>query len=384
MPRPGSVTAGSRSGSLDPRYDSITVQCRLDKTVLDIYVDALSQLDILFRVQEQSGGRVKGHIEASGEVGFNLLAKLASKLGIETENSTQVTAAPVGRDINDLRHIAEIIKESGKRLIIEDFHYLSVDERRRFAFDLKALWDYGLFVVIIGVWSQSNMLLYFNPDLSGRVEEVSIYWSETDLKAVMDRGGDALNIHFGDTLKNACVQNCFGNVGILQKLVLMTLDAGEIEEACDSTVDVDDAQLLEDAALSYADQLNSLYQQFAKRVSSGIRTRKDSTGIYAHAMAIILDASDSKLMDGISADEIYDIAHSREPRVQKGNLKKVLDKFEELQVDDAGRGLVLVYNEANTEVSVVDRQLLLYRKYCTVRWPWEELISEALAQSAND
>lgn len=49
----------------------------------------------------------------------------------------------------------------------------------------------------------------------------------------------------------------------------------------------------------------------------------------------------------------------------------------ELQVDDDGRGLVLSYNEATAEVSIVDRQLLLYRRYATVKWPWEDMISEA-------
>ena len=58
--------------------------------------------------------------------------------------------------------------------------------------------------------------------------------------------------------------------------------------------------------------------------------------------------------------------------MQKGNLHTVLDKLERLQVDDEGRGLVFAYNEANREVSVVDRQLLLYRKHSTVTWPWQE------------
>jgi hypothetical protein len=40
------------------------------------------------------------------------------------------------------------------------------------------------------------------------------------------------------------------------------------------------------------------------------------------------------------------------------------------------RGLVIAYNEAEGEISVVDRQLLLYRKYSTVKWPWEDLIAE--------
>jgi|ERR1700687_3713267 hypothetical protein len=136
-------------------------------------------------------------------------------------------------------------------------------------------------------------------------------------------------------------------------------------------------------SLDYAEQLNPLYQQFAKRVSGGIRNRKDSTGIYAHAMAVILESSDSDLMRGLSSDKIFEIAHARQNRIQRGNLAKVLEKFEELQVDDDGRGLVLSYNEATGEVSIVDRQLLLYRRYATVKWPWEEMISEADATGAG-
>jgi hypothetical protein len=41
----------------------------------------------------------------------------------------------------------------------------------------------------------------------------------------------------------------------------------------------------------------------------------------------------------------------------------------------------LAFNEANGDITAVDRQLLLYRKYCTVHWPWVDLINEI---DAND
>ena len=82
-------------------------------------------------------------------------------------------------------------------------------------------------------------------------------------------------------------------------------------------------------------------------------------------------------MKGLSLDYIYDTAHERQQRIQKGNLRKVLEKFEELQIDSEGRGLVLSYNEATSDVTVVDRQLLLYRRYATVKWPWEDMVREA-------
>jgi hypothetical protein len=366
--------------------NALVVQCRLGRGTIDIYIDALSQLDVKFTVIDKSSGKVEGRVEAKGEVGKGLIAKVLGLSGSLTagagaSHSNEKAKELVGHDINDLRFIAELIRESGRRLVVEDFHYLSIAERTNLAFDLKALWDYELYVLIIGVWSQSNMLIYLNPDLAGRIEEVSVYWSKDDLKRILQNGGRALNLQFNDAFSDECAALSYGNAGILQALALKALDAMGIAEALETLQEVGSDEALQSAALHYADQLNALYQQFAKRVAGGIRTRQDSTGIYAHAMAVIVNADDEMCIRGIPLDYIFQQAHAREPRVQKGNLRTILEKIEGLQVDGDGRGLVVAYNEADGEVSVVDRQLLLYRKYSTVSWPWEDLIEEARAAS---
>lgn len=357
--------------------DALTVQCRFNTKATDIYVDALSQLGIKLTIEDTTSSSLKGTIEARGELGLNLLAKIGLKMAGEQQNTGITKAQAVGHNIDDLRFVADVLKASGRRLVIEDFHYMSVDQRRSFAFDLKALWDYGVFVVVIGVWSQSNMLIYLNPDLAGRIEELSIYWSPDDLKAIIEKGGAALKLQFNSTIVRRAIDDCFGNAGILQKLILGTLDNLNIKEEAATLMNVGDINALESAEMSYADQLTPLYQQFAKSVSRGIRNRENSTGIYAHAIAVILEAPDEQLMKGLHLDTIFDKAHDRQDRIQKGNLGRVLQKFEELQVDDGGRGLVLSYNEATSEITVVDRQLLLYRRYATVKWPWEDIIAEA-------
>jgi hypothetical protein len=347
--------------------DAVVVQCRLGKTSTDIYRDALSTLDIRLEIEQTHGAGLTGRVEARGELGLKLLARLGVTSSLEGRSDKTRTTKPVGRDVSDLAFIADILKASGRRLVVEDFHYLSLEERRNLAFDLKALWDYGVFVVIAGVWSEQNMLLYLNPDLTGRVIEVPIVWNESDMRDIFSRGGESLKLTFSDSVQNAAISDCYQNAGILQTLILSMLDQLG-----------DDLDALQNAAMEYAEQLNPLYQQFAQRVSRGIRRRKsDPTGIYPHAMAVILDASDEALTRGLSIDGIYERAHAREPRIQKGNLHTVLQRIEGLQVDEDGRGLVLAYNEANREVSVVDRQILLYRKYATVAWPWDDLIREA-------
>ena len=105
-------------------------------------------------------------------------------------------------------------------------------------------------------------------------------------------------------------------------------------------------------------------------------------------MAAIICANDDQLINGFSAKKIHAIAHARQKRIQLPNLRSVLGKFTELQIDADGRGLVIAYDTQNEMVSVVDRQLLLYRRYSTVKWPWEEIIEEVgdkdEAYSANE
>ena len=143
------------------------------------------------------------------------------------------------------------------------------------------------------------MLIYLNPDLTGRIEELSIYWIEEDLNLIMDRGGSALGIAFTREVKDRITADCFGNAGILQKLALGTLDENGITEQQIQLVPLNSIGAVESAEMAYAEQLNPLYQQFAKLVSSGIRTRENSTGIYAHAMAVIMATDDTELMRGL-------------------------------------------------------------------------------------
>lgn len=364
--------------------DALVVQCRLGRTMTDIYRDALSQLGIRLVVESKDGDKLTGRIEAQGEAGIGLLAKVGVRSSIEATTEEGATYSPVGRDLDDLRFIAELLIASGRKLVIEDFHYLSEDGRRGCAFDLKTLWDYKLFVIIVGIWNDENLFLNLNTDLSGRVQELPIEWSDDDLRRIFAMGGTALKIQFSESIMARAVRDCFKNAGILQRLILATLDEAKVYKEQDSVVSVDDEDAYLAACLSYVEELNAIYQTFADRVSSGIRTRRDTTGIYAHAMAVLLDeCNDDELFRGVSIDKIYEKAHARQTRIQKGNLHTILSRIEGLQVDPDGRGLVLSYNQRDRTVTVVDRQLLLYRLYATVKWPWEDLIREAEEAAAR-
>ena len=357
--------------------DPIVVQCRLGFTPLEIYSDALSKLNISLEVESTGKNTFKGSIKASGEAGWKLLAKVSGGAEFSGEYEKQRKEKPVGKDVTDLGFIASLILESGRNLVVEDFHYLSAEEQRRFAFDLKTLWDYKLLVIIVGVWISENMLITLNPDLSDRIEELSVTWQLPELKAILNKGCGALNLQISEEVATKLGSISYGSAGLLQKLALRYIDDElGISDKPEKLFVLADIPKVRDAAMHIAEQLNQLYQAFAKRVCDGIRVRQNSTGIYAHAMAAIMNFGDDDLVAGISAKAINDVASKRQSRVNLGNLKIVLAKFPELQVDADGRGLVLAYDAQDEKINVVDKQVLLYRQFATVKWPWEELIVE--------
>lgn len=362
--------------------DALVVQCRRGMSMVDIYRSALSQLGVSLVVETRSGESLKGRIEAKAEGGVGLFAKLGIKSSVEGMTDSGETYTPIGQDLDDLKFIADLFRASGRRLVIEDFHYLAEETRRECAFDIKALWDFKCYVVVVGIWNELNLFLNLNDELSGRVREISIEWNVDDLREIFRKGGEALNVEFADDIQERATRDCFSNAGILQRLIQGTLDEAKVFEEQDQRLVVENHEAYDAACMTYAEELNAIYQRFARRVSSGIRTRKDTTGIYAHAMAVVLDETeDDELKSGVTIEKIYEKAHARQARIQKGNLATILRRIEELQVDEDGRGLVLAYNEADQEVTVVDRQLLLYRRYATVKWPWEDLIAEAEAKA---
>lgn len=202
------------------------------------------------------------------------------------------------------------------------------------------------------------------------------------MKSVIDNGSQALNIEFDRDVKRRLIEDAFGTVGTLQSLAIDVLDEAQVAYKQEEKRIVGDRELYESVAMQHADQLNAIYQTFAERVARGIRQKKNSTGIYAHMLWAVMEASEEDLTEGLSTDEIFKVASSRENRIQKPNLRQILRKIGALQVDSDGRGLILSYDDAKDEVTVVDKQLFLYRKYATVQWPWEKILEDVNADDA--
>ena len=197
---------------------SITVQCRLGFTNIDIYTNALAELGIRLIVEEATKYNFKGVVEGQISAGNDLIGKVTGKSSGEAGYEHSEKTQKIGHTVNDLKFIAELITASGRRLVIEDVHYLASEQREILAYDLKALWDYGCFIVVVGVWGNANMFVHLNPDLSGRVEELTIEWQPDDLRKIIANGCHVLSVRISREIQNNVIKDCFGNAGLLQRL----------------------------------------------------------------------------------------------------------------------------------------------------------------------
>ena len=287
--------------------DAIVIQCRLDMGAVDIYKEILSTLNAKFDVGKEITFAANEKLSAEGQLGLAHIANAKTQGNIEFSQEKSIsTEVDFNTSSNNLRYVADSVKKSGKRVVIEDFHYLSLETREKLAHDMKTLWDYECYFIIIGVWTQTNLLTAMNPDLTGRIVEISVSWTDEDLKRVIDKGCAVLNVAIDPVIKNELIKDSFKNVGILQSLLLLLIeDESGYEKTQIGEMHITEPRLYKEAVEKYATQLDGVYQQFAKTLSQGIRSRKKSTGIYALAMQAIVSGTDDELMNGLSRNKIF-------------------------------------------------------------------------------
>jgi hypothetical protein len=180
------------------KTDTIVVQCQIETTPESLFSEALGQLDVRAEIRRVGRTQLEGQLDfkAGGELGNFLLGKVRADIGGSgtAGREKETESEPIGKTPADLSWVARTIAASGRKLVIEDFHYVTEDNRKAFAFILKALGDYGVNVIVVGVWPEDHLLTYYNGDLDGRVEDMRLVWANKELRDVLRKGCEALNI----------------------------------------------------------------------------------------------------------------------------------------------------------------------------------------------
>ncbi len=354
-----------------PEAEAIRVQCRPNGDTASVLQEALGILGVRAELRTTVERKLGGTIDlgASGEAGlaFFTKAKAEGKFGLKAESNKATESAPIGRSQADLAWVAFLIHSSGRRLVLEDFHYLSEQEQRQFSFLIKALGEDDVQVVVVGVWAEDHLLsFYHNGDLATRVEDVKLEWSLDELRQVLLKGATALNASFSLSLLDSLTADAFANIGVLQRLAeRVCYEHGLLKKAAPTVLDCE--QTLDRARRELAGQLAVRFSTWSERLSNGSRST------FQDVLQVLMAATDAELTAGLSLPNLVQSCNSLagSARYSRRSLRDKLLGLSKAQARAEVFPPVVSYDQVGNKLFLVDRALLFYRKYGDPQWDWE-------------
>jgi len=285
--------------------------------------------------------------------------------GVESENqkTDTVVKAPLEIDPEDVNDVISALKHLNKYIVLEDFHYLSVETQKDFAVSLKAFHEQSsLCFIIVGVWLEENRLTVYNGDLTGRVVSVNAdKWSREELEEVISTGEALLNIQFSESFKEVLLNECFGSVYIVQEGCYQCCIQEKIHSTQSNFRVIGNNVDARDVVKSVTEQQTGRYNSFITQFASGFQ---DTTlQMYRWLLYPVLTAQTSHLERGLRLNEISKILAAKHPggkNLNPGNLTQALQSVASLQVKKDIKPIILDYDQTNLRLNVVDRGFLIW------------------------
>jgi len=357
--------------------DCIVIQCRSSNAKTAIYREVLGRLEVYQETGKEVGSGREGSVEANltGSAGVPIVFKGEAELaGSATVSSEQRRSLRLfGQDVDDLSFVAKAILDSGKRVILEDFHYVTEEDKKGIAEDLKTFLEYGVSLIIVGTWNEQFMLVGYNGDLNGRFDEIDLIWQDDELRKIVGLGQKALNIEFSQEIIDQIIKDVNGNVGLLQRI----LEQLCVEEGCYETKEhltlIQDLNKLDIARKNICRQEAGRYRLFGWSVPNGFPNSNNAMkNVYMRIIQACIIADESELLAGISFSGLVQIISGIDGKVRKDSVRDALLRIDRLQAEKSINPIIATYNPVTGILHLADRELLFYRKYGGPKWPWEE------------
>ncbi|MGB9940259.1 hypothetical protein [Methanosarcina sp.] len=320
---------------------------------------------------EKKINSTKNSLAAKLEAGCSLIGKFLLKGEVEGTDSVERSCSyqyTSGYEKN-IQYISKKLFEENKKLVLEDFHYLSELTKEEFAFDLKAFFENHTFVLISGVWEEQNILSYYNGDLLGRVDEINITWTDPELNLVLAKGAEALNITFSNNLTERIIKCSFHNVGLVSRIAEKLCFIENILKTQEECKILSNYNSLNIAITSLIKEMAKRYERIENVFKSRPFNNYTNCCFYQIFRAIT-EFDNKSLLNGIHRRELHQRIRYFDKTITEEDLKSTLEELEILQSENKISPMLITYNRSMHEIILTDREFLFYREYGDVKWEW--------------
>lgn len=354
--------------------DYIKVNCSPTASILDIYNSIARQLSIdILETREITttiGGEAKVGLKAKIRIPFLGGGDAESEVSGSKEKSTGKSYREIDFNLALAQDLSELLRSISfnKRIILENFHYLSEEVQKQLAVDLRIFEDYNILFIILGIWREKNRLAQFNGDLVDRVIEVPVEpWEKDDLKRIVGEGMPLLNVNF-DNVVDYIIDSCFDSVGVFQEICKESCYAAEVHETQETLVvitqqHVDEAikEKLEDYSSRHTRCLESFIEQKARS------SQEVPLYIPYYFVKVLFQETMESIIQGLKRKPLQEkirALHHRPDDVRPSDMGYFLKNLVASQISKGISPPIFDYDNSTSSIKIIDSTFYFFIKNC--------------------
>jgi Cdc6-like AAA superfamily ATPase len=354
--------------------DYVKVNCSPTSTTLDIYNSIARQLDIEIleshEVTTTVGGEAKVGLKAKVRIPLFGGADAETEATASTEKENGKSFKVIDFNLALAQDLSELLKSVNfnKRIILENFHYLSEDIQKQLAIDLRIFEDYNILFIVLGIWREKNRLAQFNGDLLDRVIEVPVEpWEREDLKKIVAEGLPLLNTTF-ENVVDYIIDSCFDSVGVFQEICKESCYAAGVNETSANLVEitkdhVDSAinRKLEDYSSRHTRCLESFIEQKARS------SQEVPLYIPYYFIKVLFEETIEDIIKGLKRKPLQEkikAVHHRPDDVRPSDMGYFLKNLVASQISKGISPPIFDYDNSTSSIKIIDSTFYFFIKNC--------------------
>jgi hypothetical protein len=337
------------------------VQCMPGMKASAVIEQALGQLGVTETVSISVENFATRTDEGGGTLGYGP-AEISVRHGENSGTRETAEKKPVGVGTDSLAWVAQQFRDNGSIPVFEDFHNLSTVDQFAMAYVMKALGEWNVPCVVVGIWTDTHQLKLYNGELDGRIEDIRLRWNFEELRAVVTSGCGALNVVMGDEIVDMLARAAYSSVGLLQELCFITMDEAGVRRRQLRSQRIENSEAASAAIGRAVEQISSRFEPFLRKLPEA-PAGEGREGFYRHLTSALGGRiGEGELLEGLDVDDVVGALLIDDPDLGRSEAVASLKNLEAAQRAAGIRPPVLAYDEPRERLILVDRRLLLFLK----------------------
>lgn len=298
---------------------------------------------------------------ALGMIGVEAVTESSSAAEVSAKAAKASAGAqrrPLGEGVQSPHWVARQLRRRFPRrdrvLVLENFHKLDGAAQRALADRIRALVDEGARVIVVGIWTEANLLGNLSHELQGRVKEIRPAWSHEDLARVLDRGCRAMRVRLSPEVRRELVDHALGSVGMLHELAAALLLGAGVERPALLKRSIEDVDAVPRAVNEVLARVAPDYIPLLRELHDGLPADPVVADVGRALLRALVERDLLKLRtEGLPLAELEQAVRIIRGPVSRAELTNALSEI--LRLESGGKALAY---DPVAELLTLDRRLL--------------------------